>query len=340
MLVIGTGNLGMKLATMFAEDPILISTAHQDSVNYNKYNVNTFSEDGAGKRFGSGRVIWEENYSKLKSTLNEAENEKVIVFSSLGGGSGSSSINYICDILLEKQCKILLIGVLPHRKEVNPPLANAVQSVNSIMPYISKVSVLLFNNDILLKQFNNDWRQINESIVQRVSYLIHLLDKYSLDMYSPMTLDNSELDSVVFGGGFIDVSDEFLEEKNPKFEYGKIDKDTKNLLIAMYVDKSVEKEKVDDYHGMLTTVSNKLSGRAKNARLIPGIIRGNVKQTKSEEGIKDRAYVIIASGLSVDRYLLKIEKMRDIALEKANNYSNKIKVAKIATNKDIKSLDI
>lgn len=342
MKVIGTGNCGMKLATMFKnEDPILISTAHQDSVNYEEFNVATFTEDGAGKRFGTGLGIWSRNENRLRGVLEEVVNDKVVIFSSLGGGSGSSSLTFISKILLEQGCKVLIIGILPYKKEINPPLANAVQSINGLMEIIGDVSVMFFNNDKLLKQFENDWNKVNEHIIKRVSYVVGLLDQYSVDEYSPATIDASELESVVFGGGFIDVSDNFLEETNPKFDYGKIDRDTKNLMIAMFIDIEVPKEEVDNLYKTLTDVTNRFAGRARNARFVPGILRGKVEWSRSEdESITNRAYITIASGLSVESYLKKIQKIRDDAMERAQNFASKTKIGNVITKKETNILDI
>lgn len=342
MRVIGAGNTGMKLATMFDKTlPILISTAHQDSVNFKEYAVNTFTEDGAGKRFGTGLSIWSKNEQRLRAVLQDIKNDKVVIFASLGGGSGSSSISFISSILLEQGNKVLIVGILPHKKEINPPLANAVQSINGIMSLISDVSVMLFNNETLLKEFDNDWNGVNNHIIKRMSYLVNLLDQYSVDKYSPMTIDSSELESVVFGGGFIDVTDDFLEERAPKFTYGKINAETKNLLVAMFVDNTVDDNTVDELHGTLTTVTNKLAGRAKNARLVPGILRGKVERSRSVDNtIWNRAYITIASGLGIEQYLTQIEKMRDDAMLRAEAFSSKTKVGNLVSKKESNILDI
>lgn len=340
MITIGSGNLGMKLATSFTDKPILISTAEQDTVNYEQYDVRTFTSDGAGKRFGTGTKIWTRNRDRLKNVLEDIVNERVVIFSSLGGGSGSSSLPHLAEILLEQGNKVLICGVLPYKKEINPPLANAVQSLNSLLPYITDLSVILFNNETLLKKFEDDWKKINSFIVKRVSYVVNLIDDYSFNLYSPQTIDRSELDSVVFGGGFLDISDNFLEETQPKFEYGKIDKETKNLLIAMFVDKDVAKEKVDDYQSILTTTANKFSSKARNARFVTGIIRGDIRRSRAKDFVKDRAYITIASGLGIDKYIAQVEKMRDEAMEKASHYLEKTKAGKVVGKKETNVLDI
>ena len=337
--VLGIGNVGMLLSTMFDKNPILISTAHQDTINYYDNNeVYSFSETGASKRFKSGVSIWEKNFEELEETLDVVREDKVVIFSSLGGGSGSSSLNPISKILLKNRNKILLVTVLPYKKEINPPLANSVQALNSLMPLIQKVSILIFDNEKLIKEFGINWDDINDYIIKRVDYLINLLNKYTTDEYSPLTLDQSELDSVIFGGGFIDFSSTFLEESLPKFEYGKLDKNTKNCLIAMYVD--AKRKDVNKYHDIFTEVVNKMSSKITNARMIPGILRGDINNTYSEEGIKDRAYITIASGLNVEKYIKKLERIRDLAIKKASAYAEEYRGEKFIETRDNRLLDI
>ena len=342
MIVIGSGNTGGKLASKLDSRALIFSTAHEDTNNFPHSNVVVISNEGASKRFHKGAKIWKENFETVRASLENVKNDKVVIFSSLGGGSGSSSLVPLSKVLLENNNKVLIVGIIPYSKENNPPLANAVNCINSIMPLISKISVLLFDNQKLIKKFSNDWSQINHYIVKRLDYILNILRKYNTDNYSPMTLDQSELDSVVFGGGFVDLSDSFLEEKLPKFEYGKLDKDTKNCLVAMFIDNKIqEHEKLDEYQGTLTQVVSKLSGRAKNARMIPGILRASLNFTNAEEvEAEDRVYITIASGLSIDRYMKKIQKLRDSAIEKANHFSEKIEGSKILDSKESKMLDI
>jgi cell division GTPase FtsZ len=338
MTVIGVGNTGMMLATKFKENPLLISTAHQDTINFEDKEVYSFSEDGASKRFRNGARIWASSFEELEEICEPIFDENVIVFSSLGGGSGSSCLNPLSRILLRNNNKVLLITILPYKKEINPPLANAVQALNSLMPIIQRVSVIIFDNEKLRKAIGNDWEEINKYILKRVDYLLNMIKKYSMDEYSPLTLDQSELESVIFGGGFIDISNTFLEEDMPKFEYGKLDKETKNCLIAMFVDHDIEE--VEEYHNILTGVIDKISTRITNARMIPGILRGKIVNSYSEQGIKDRAYITLASGLNIDKYLTKIEKLRDLAVKKAIVFSEKRKGEKFIERTENRLLDI
>lgn len=340
MRTIGTGNAGMKLAVLFDDDAVLLSTADQDAANFRGHRVHKFNDDGCGKKYGTGLKLWNRLSDHLQDSLEDLKNEQVVVFSSLGGGSGSSSLQFIVKILIEQGNKVLVAGVLPFKKEVVPPLANAVQSINSLLPFINEVSIMLFDNEILLKEYKNNWTQVNESIVQKVNYTVNLVEKFSVDGYSPATIDQSELESVVFGGGFIDMSDNFLEEKPPKFAYGRLDAETKNVLIAMFVGENAKRDTLEEYHNILTTVQSKYAGRAKNARIVPGIIRGKINEANSEEGIDDRCYITIASGLNIEKYSEKIAKLRDQAVEKATIFAAKQKGKSIVSVKDTKVLDI
>jgi len=342
MTTIGTGNTGMILASAFTKKPILFSTAHQDTINFSSFDVNTFSEDGAGKRFRTGAKIWENNFERIEEILDNVRNEKVVIFSSFGGGSGSSSLNPISRILINNNNKVLIVGIMPYKKEINPPLANSVQALNSLMPLISKVSVFIFDNEKLRKEQENNWENIDGYIIKKTDYLINLLKKYSSDDYSPLTIDQSELDSVIFGGGFVDLSDTFLEEGLPKFEYGKLDKTTKNCLISMYVDYNIKgKSRINKYQDIFTPVMDRISSRVSNARFIPGILRAKVVFSNSEnKKIKDRAYITIVSGLNINHYLKKIERVRDLAMKKAMIFAENYSGSKFIDKKENKILDI
>jgi cell division GTPase FtsZ len=107
MKVLGVGNTGSKLATMLDKNAILFSTAKQDTNNYVGNRVITVSNEGASKRFKTGSSIWQENTDILLRELSSIENEYVVLFSALGGGSGSSSLYPISRILLQNNNKIL-----------------------------------------------------------------------------------------------------------------------------------------------------------------------------------------------------------------------------------------
>jgi len=341
MKIIGIGNTGAKIALMLNKEATVILTAEQDTNNF-KENKNVFSvtEEGASKRFKTGLEIWENNSDRLRNIIKNFKNDYIIVFSAMGGGSGSSALNPVSNILLENNNKVLVIGILPYKGESNPPLANSVQSVNSLLPLLNKITLMLFDNTYLIKLLGTNWDLINKFISQRVDYMINLLEKYNTNNYSPVTLDKSELYSVIFGTGFLDFSNDFLEETFPKFTYSKMDKNAKNCLIGMFVDDKIDNENISKYHNILTDVIVKMSKKIPNSRMIPGILRYSINKSGSaDKSIKDRAYFTIVSGLNADNYMKKIEKLKDQAVKKAIAYNVKADKVKL-DKKDLKVLDI
>lgn len=338
MIILGSGNCGNRLATMFDESPILLSTAKQDTNNFKDYDINVFSEDGCEKKYSTGVKLWQENKVKLIEVLSKIRNEKVLLFSSLGGGSGSSSLQFISKELLKSNNKVLITAIVPAISEGIPALANATQSINSLIQIIGSVSVVLFDNQTLLKRYKNNLTNVNSTIIQRIDYIVNLLDKYTTEGFSPITIDNSELDSVVFGNGFIDISEDFVEEGTPKFHYSVLDKNTKNCFFAMYVDREIQN--LNEHQNIFIEQSSKISRRVPNARFISGILRAKLKQTNSKTGIKDRAYITIASGLNIENYLRKLEKLRDTAIKKAEIFSSKSEGTSIIGKEEKNVLDI
>lgn len=335
---IGAGNTGMKIATLFDKKALLLSTAEQDTSNYKDFKVSVFATTGAGKRFSQGNSMWQENTDKLERFVADIPTKNVVLIAGLGGGSGSSSLHHLVDFLLSRDKKVLVVGILPFKQESIPPLANAVQSVNSLMPYVNKASVMLVDNTVLLERHNNDWSLINEDIVRRINTTVNLLSLNLQDKYSPVTLDESELESVVFGGGFIDISSARNERGAPVFDYGAIDKTTKNVLFAFAIDEKVDDKKVDAYQSEYTNILKDTVSKAKNARMIPGIIRAKLKSATLTTNLT--SFIFIASGMNIDKHLKKIMRLRDAAMKKTSVFNEKYEGADILTEEDSSTLDV
>lgn len=341
--VIGLGNTGSKLAQKFSKDAFLFSTAEEDSANFkDATNHYVLSKEGARKNFKIGSAIWDNKTDRLREILSVFKEEDIVIFSSMGGGSGSSGIAHFARMLIENNNNVMVVGIIPTKLENNPPLANAVNSINSLIPLLDGISVMLFDNEKLLKRFSNDWSEVNDHIVSKVYLVVNLLTKFNdKEKFSPLTLDSSELKSTIFSGnGFVDLSESFLEETTPEFEYGKLDKTTKNCLIAMFVDSKLSDKKVEKLHGVFTGTLNKYSRKIPNARLITGILRGDFNFTNSVEKVSNRCYITIASGLNITPYMKKIEKLRDDAVKKATGFLEKKTAKKILSKKETNILDI
>ena len=71
------------------------------------------------------------------------------------------------------------------------------------------------------------------------------------------------------------------------------------------------------------------------------ILRSKINHSNSKDSsIKDRAYITIASGLNIENYIKKIEKLRDLAIKKASIFVEEYKGEKFIDSKNNKILDI
>jgi len=146
MIVIGSGNTGAKLALLFDENALLFSTAEQDSNNYLDKNIVVISKKGASKRFNSGVKIWDRNYEKLRETLDEIEDENVIIFSALGGGCFTPDMEVLTNNGYKK-IKDIEVGELVLTKN------NTFEKVLDVYKkeWNDKIIIIELENDIVLK---------------------------------------------------------------------------------------------------------------------------------------------------------------------------------------------
>jgi hypothetical protein len=330
-IILGAGQCGMKLADKYfhtykeAEGIVNLSTSVEDSVGI-KSGLVQVSKAGSGKKFSRGSEIWQENKTTIKKELSRVRDMDVIYFTSAGGGSGSSSLRYVSDILLQNNNRVFIVLVLPFGYENLPYKPNALQSLSRLQDggYTDKVSILLFDNDKLGKQYVDieytddgkeikrpNMEKINDHIIETTSVVLDLVEKYHIDdKYSPFSIDALEHESVVFSNGFIGVDFRKYEDKpeNVKFEYGKI-KDCKNVIVAKSVDLKTSDYAIDNSTTLFLDVVKKISRKAKNARVMSGIIRTNK--------IDDGTYIIIGNNLDISKY---IEKTKEKVGESIENY--------------------
>lgn len=329
-VILGAGQCGMKLANRFfrvyksSEGLISLSTSIEDSVGIPKTGLVQVSKEGSGKKFSRGASIWEDNKKELEDQLKKVKNSDVIYFSSAGGGSGSSSIKYVSDILLKNNNRVFLVLVLPFDYENLPYKPNALQSLSKLQDegYTKKISVLVFDNDKLGKQYfdieySEDGKEIkrpnlesiNDYIIDTTSIVVDLVEKYHIkDKYSPFSIDALEHESVIFSNGVLGVDFKKYEDgpTNVKFDYGKI-KDCKNIVVAKAVDTHVSDYQVDQSTTLFMDIVRKISRKAKNSRVISGIIRTNK--------IEDGTYIIIGNNLDISKYIEKTKNKVGTSIE-------------------------
>jgi hypothetical protein len=349
--IIGAGQCGMKLANEFirtykSNDEIYnLSTSVEDSVGIPSKRLIQVSTGGSGKKFSNGSKIWEESIPSLKKQLNNIFDKDVIYFTSAGGGSGSSSIRYITDILLENNNRIFLVLILPFGYEALPFKPNTLQTLSRLQDdkLLNKISVMLFDNDKLSKKFSDvevyddkevlipNLEKINNYILKSTSITLDLVNLYHVDgNYSPFTIDALEHDSVIFSKGFIGI--DFASYKkgaiSPKFDYGKIS-DCKNVILAKAIRLKESDYIIDQQSGEFMDAVKKLSRKAKNARVMYGIMRTN--------DIDHGTFIIIGNNLDITKYITKIKNKVGVTIE---NYRREDEREKVLQDDEVENYDI
>jgi len=324
-IILGAGQCGMKLAHDYyvqfsnkSSELIALSTSSEDSVGIPKSSLVQIATEGSGKKFTTGSDIWQSNYGALLREFNDVEDTDIIYFTSAGGGSGSSSVRHVADIVLdqEKGNRIFLIMVLPFGYETLPFKPNTLRSISSLQDggYTEKMSILLFDNEKLSKKYFNvekidyettvnttNLEAINAHIVESTSLILDLINVYhDPSKFSPFTIDEIEHESVIFSNGFVGVDSKVFNGTgiSIKFDYGSI-ASAKNVIIAKSVKLGDSDYLLRENAGNFLEKVKKIARRAKNARIMYGIVR--------TDKIDDGTYIIIANNLDVSKYITKVK---------------------------------
>ena len=332
-VIIGAGQCGTKLATDYfnsytktSNALINFSTSVEDSASLPKSGLFQVYRFGSGKKFSNGDFIWRDNLNVINSALSDVKGCEVVYFTSSGGGSGSSSIKYISDILIKNNNKVLLVIVLPFDYENLPYKPNTLQALSKMQNegLFDKLSILVFDNEKLSKKYFSydkeiengsnvlipDIKSINKHIVTTTNIVLDLIESYhTKGKYTPFSIDKLEHDSVVFSKGVlgVDVQKPSDEEISIKFDYGSIS-DCKNLILAKVIRNKESDYIVDQNVGSFLEDAKKFSRKAKNARVIYGIIR--------TDDIENGSYVAIGNNLDISKYINKIKNKTSLIVER------------------------
>jgi hypothetical protein len=354
-IILGAGQCGMKLAhdyyTKFpnsSNELVALSTSTEDSVGIPKMSLVQVANEGSGKKFSSGSKIWEDNFRILQKEFDDVESTDIIYFTSAGGGSGSSSVRYVADIVLEqgKGNRIFLVMVLPFGYESLPFKPNTLRSVSALQDtgYVDRMSILLFDNDRLSRQYfdveqvdyettinTTNLEKINDHIVESTSLVLDLINVYhDPSKFSPFTIDEIEHESVIFSNGFIGVDSKVFDGKSVsvRFDYGTI-ASAKNVIIAKSIRLGESDYILRQNAGNFLEKVKRISRRAKNARIMYGIVR--------TDKIDDATYIIIANNLDISKY---IDKVKNKVGENVEGFLTKESRGKLLTGKERNLFDI
>lgn len=337
--VIGVGQVGSRLASLYTNDDdvlLTFNTDHRDIGGISLGNDTLITNGGAGQNYSKGLKIWHENKEKLEKYLEPIHGQNIVYFVSAGGGSGSSSVITFLNILLRQNNNVLLVVSLPYLKESIPATSNATRLLSRVAEFSNDMSAYIVSVDDLSKQVGTSFQSINETIVERTRLITDLVDYHNDDYYTPFAIDEGDHSSVAYSGGFMNISHQDLEEefpekiKMPKFSYGNI-REASNILIAKNIPTTItDEETVAKMGDDLITCSIKIANSAKSARVIHGVIR---------TGVDFPYYTTLATGLSIDKVF---EKLRGKATDSALRHTEKIKTksSKILERDEDKMLDV
>jgi cell division GTPase FtsZ len=211
LLVIGSGGCGCRLAELFSKEykvkKVLFNTAETDV----ECNDVILLKDSNGKSFGSGRnplVTLNEiapiNEELLKESIEKAisfDVERIITFSSTGGGTGLPLISYITNnILKNKNIPINSILIAPFKSEGNPQNSNSIRMITKFIEKCGKyVSPLLLQNDwIHTRGDKSTFDNTNKSIVEFIYKIFdykHFIG--TIKEGSISTLDENEFNRIM-----------------------------------------------------------------------------------------------------------------------------------------------
>jgi len=344
-IILGAGQCGMKLAHSYFlafprpnQELIGLSTSTEDSVGIPKSSLVQIAVEGSGKKFSTGTDIWLNNFEKISYELSDITDSDIVYFSSTGGGSGSSSVRYISDIILteQKNNRVFLILVLPFAYENLPFKPNTLRCISAVQDtgYADKMSIMLFDNSRLAKIYFDDatnLEKINQHIINHTSLILDLINVYhDPTKFSPFTIDEIEHESVIFSKGFIGIDTRvYGDTVTPvKFDYGKL-QDAKNIIIAKVVKLRDSDYLIRNNSGIFLERVKSISRKAKNARIMYGIVR--------TDKIADATYIIIANNLDINNY---IGKVRGNVERNVESFLAKDQREKILTTKEKNLFDI
>ena len=226
LLCLGTGGCGCRLAQLYSQKfktkSILFNTAETDveseDVILLKDDKDNSSGSGRNPLFTLQTVAPKNKDLMVKKFDNVIKDvDRIITFSSSGGGTGLPLLSYIVDKILSKyNIPIYSIIILPFKSEGNPQCSNSVIMIKKFMEKCSKyvTPMLLRNDTIYVEGERTTFDLTNESVVDFTDR-IFTYDKFNGQRKnnSISTLDEQEFNRILEpANGFLSVNVVRLED--------------------------------------------------------------------------------------------------------------------------------
>ena len=187
ILIIGSGQGGVRIASLmhkkydYPKDSLVLFNTNVDD----KFDRLHILKDANGTGDGSGRnpivtlnTIIPENERYIiriiTTSLKKVNARTVILFNSLGGGTGSMLNHWIAENILipmrnENNLRIFMVPVFGFKHEGNPILSNSIAMLGMYYNLTSDVAVFPVQNDVVYeKGVDNTYDVTNEKIVDHV----------------------------------------------------------------------------------------------------------------------------------------------------------------------------
>lgn len=327
----GAGNFGGHIAYLLSQTvpnsiPLIFSTSTEDTSNMKTDKIKDIIQiisSGNGKNFQIGEKLWKQekviqDLTKYLEPINE--NDRVYIVGSLGGGTGSSSFTTLTDIISKKTKNIGIITVLPHESSVNF-IVNAYFSLSSLVSLQKKASILVLNNEDLLKKNDNDIIRTNDNIVKEVVKCFFLKDIDNKDLKTVWAIDDRDFTEII-KPGFVNVNEcselSFKQEVVQFPSYGNL-KRVKRMAIIKNIDEKQKDKMIDtisaDYQEQVQKFIKKFGA---NTITHYGIIRSNF--------LDNDKFYIIGNGFNIEPLLLKLKSKANVHIEKLKSIKDAKKV--------------
>jgi len=318
--IVGAGNAGGHIATMLSQKveysiPLIFSTSAEDTTNMKDMvssEIIQIINEGNGKNFQIGERLW--NKKEVKDKLENyfspiTEDDKVIYCISLGGGSGSSSVSTVVNILNKRTKNIGIVAIMPHEKTVNF-VVNYYLSLNALTELSNKFAISLFDNATLLEKFKNNIEEVNHEIVNQTIHRFLLKEADNRNLKSVWAIDQRDYDEIVFKAGFVNSSiTKELSNSKVKFDiYGNLRR-IKRMDVVYNIKESTKDSKVEELsQEFQKNVQNFTSKFGKNVITTYGVVRSDF--------LEDNTYYVIGNGFEIMPLLVSLQNKAQIHMQK------------------------